>query len=125
MEGDVKMGDGGLSKRFRNKERRSMEATEARNATKEARKGKTHWILQHIYLWGQENCDVKNSKINESSSSVKWALTGIFQNKFQNIGSVGRYGTLKKLVHLSVPHLNLSCKMRILTVPVLCRSFED
>ncbi|KAI4567581.1 hypothetical protein MJT46_008794 [Ovis ammon polii x Ovis aries] len=50
---------------------------------KSPKKGKIRRISQQIYLWGQENCEVKNCKKNEGSINVEWALTR-WQERKQN-----------------------------------------
>ena len=47
----------------------------------------------------------KNNERRERILSVEWGLTITFQSKFKNIGSVGRYVSLEKSLHLSVPRL--------------------
>lgn len=48
-----------------------------------------------------------------------------FQSKFQNMASIGKYVTLEKSLHPSVPQLYFTCKIRLLTVPIPYGSFED
>ena len=92
---------------------------------KSPKKGKIRWILQQIYLWGQENWEVKNCK-NEGSINVEWALTRYISKQIPENGlCCYRYVTLKKLLRLSVPEINISCKIRILTAAMLYGSSED